>query len=225
MKKFVCLAVCLTMFTIRPVFAGDGHLTQFSLDFPGGTPGELVKAIEDATGKPLNVVIPTEESDFQLPPLKMTDVTVPQLFVALLQASGPVNTEPVYGFSTGTDDLGQLENDKQITDTSVWFFVYPKASPIVCQFYQLDPYLRHGFTVDDITTAIQTGWKMAGITSPPKMSYHKETRMLIAVGKQSDLSVIDNALKALKTSDYPAPATVINPTTGLPETDGNNSGK
>ena len=28
------------------------------------------------------------------------------------------------------------------------------------RFYLLTPYLERGMTVDDITTAIQTGWKM-----------------------------------------------------------------
>src|ERR1019366_7529267 len=46
-------------------------LTKFSLDFPGGTPQQLVTAIEKAMSKPLNVIIPAEHADFKLPPLKM----------------------------------------------------------------------------------------------------------------------------------------------------------
>ncbi len=62
-------------------------LTKFNLDFPGGTPKELVAAIEKAMGKPLNAIIPKEDEDLQMPPLKMNDVVVPQLFAALKAAS------------------------------------------------------------------------------------------------------------------------------------------
>ena len=62
-------------------------LTQFSLDFPGGTPAQLVKAIEKATGKPLNAIIPNEDADAKLPPLKMDNVDVVKLFRALELAS------------------------------------------------------------------------------------------------------------------------------------------
>src|SRR5881296_1011810 len=65
----------------------DDSLTRFDLDFPGGTPEQLVRSIEKASGKPVNVVIPPEHADVQLPKLKMKDVTVPQLFAALGAAS------------------------------------------------------------------------------------------------------------------------------------------
>ncbi len=55
-------------------------LTKFNLDFPGGKPAELVKAIEKAMGKPLNTIISDEDANVQLPPLKMNHVDVAQLF-------------------------------------------------------------------------------------------------------------------------------------------------
>ena len=51
--------------------------------------------------------------------------------------------------------------------------------------------------MDDITTAIETGWKMLGETSPPTISFHKDTKLLIAVGEPSKLETIDAVLKAL----------------------------
>ncbi|MHB8523085.1 MAG: hypothetical protein ACYDH9_20330 [Limisphaerales bacterium] len=70
-----------------PQSAAEASFTKFNLDFPGGTPGELVKAIEKASGKPLNVIIALNSADAQLPPLKMTGVTVPKLFEALTAAT------------------------------------------------------------------------------------------------------------------------------------------
>src|SRR5690242_14620396 len=65
----------------------ESHLTRFDLDFAGGTPNDLVRAIEKATGKPLNIVIPTGAADVPLPPLKMRGITVAELFKALQAAS------------------------------------------------------------------------------------------------------------------------------------------
>src|SRR5438270_450417 len=59
------------------------ELSKFDLDFPGGTPKELVSAIQKSAGKPLNVIIPDEFADTRLPALKMKNVDVAQLFRAL----------------------------------------------------------------------------------------------------------------------------------------------
>lgn len=198
-------------------------LTRFDLNFSGGTPKGLVAAIEKAMGKPLNVIIPEEDSNVQLPPLKMNNVDVAQLFQALQNASlkferfspplaGTYST--AYGFKT----------DGRPTDDSIWYFFVQKPAPPpgapvfppppkICRFYSLAPYLDRGYTVDDITTAIETGWKMLGDTARPKISFHKETKLLIAVGEPDKLEIINAALKALET---PRPKSVIDPATGLP---------
>ena len=62
-------------------------LRRFDLDFPGGRPRELVAAIQQALGKPLNAIIPDDCSNILLPPLKMNNVDVPHLFRALEVAS------------------------------------------------------------------------------------------------------------------------------------------
>ena len=95
MKISKYLALGLLAISLTPVFgqpspkpATDAPaLTKFNLDFPGGTPAKFIKAIEKAMGKPLNAIIPTEDADVQLPPLKMNDVDVAQLFKALEAAS------------------------------------------------------------------------------------------------------------------------------------------
>jgi hypothetical protein len=197
------------------------ELTKFNLDFPGGTPKELVAAIEKAMGKPLNAIIPTEDADVQMPPLKMTDVVVPQLFTALEVASRKQvaistsrNTFGSGSYSTFTTDYGFRTADSPLagtlSDSSIWYFYAEKPSmpPVVstqktCQFYSLAQYLDRGFTVDDITTAIQTGWKMAGDNPPPELNYHKETRLLIVYGEPDELKTIEDVLRSLPVkSDY-----------------------
>src|ERR1035437_1050455 len=133
MKKSILLAASLLALNLTPVFgqpnlnyvvkpslpvrvvnADTGQeyvpdtskLTKFNLDFPGGTPKELVAAIEKAMGKPLNAIIPTEDADLQMPPLKMNDVVVPQLFAALESASRKT-VEVVYpGMPRGSTSYG-----------------------------------------------------------------------------------------------------------------------
>src|SRR5438874_13542991 len=70
--------------------APDQNLARFDLDFPGGTPRQLVEAIEKGSGRPLNAIISDEYAVFYLPPLKMRAVTAPELFDALRASSQKV---------------------------------------------------------------------------------------------------------------------------------------
>jgi hypothetical protein len=202
-------------------------LTKFSLDFRGGPPKQLVTAIEKAMGKPLNAIIPPEHADVPLPPLKMSNVDVRQLFQALELTSQKTETRTTGGFPNSYQQYRTsygFRTQGQISDESIWYFYVEK--PIVppaevrtppekiCRYFSLAPYLERGQTVDDITTAIQTGWKMLGEEETPKISFHKETKLLIAVGEPAKLEIIDDVLKALKSA--PATAPFIDPATGLP---------
>jgi hypothetical protein len=193
----------------------EPQLTRFSLDFPGGTPKELVAAMEKAMGRPLNVIIPEELAATKLPALKMNGVTVPQLFQALTAASrkseavvsgvGVFNPYGPGSYQIANTGFGFRQGSEgRITDDTIWYFYVEKptlppvrSSAKVCHFYSLAPYLDQGYTVDDITTAIETGWKMMGDTTTPEISFHKDTKLLIAVGEPSKLETIDAVLKAL----------------------------
>jgi len=197
------------------------NLTKFSLDFPGGTPKQLVAAIEKATKRPLNAIIPDETADEPIPPLKMSEITVVDLFKAIEMASiknvayptgsyyaGGGGGKPSFSYQQMRTSIG-FQTDMPPTDNSIWYFhgrekvpdiakwsAEPPA-PRTCRFYPLTSYLERGLTVDDITTAIQTGWKMLGDQETPTISFHKETKLLIAVGEQAKLETIDAVLKAL----------------------------
>src|SRR5687767_1626779 len=60
---------------------------RFDLNFTGGVPQSLVERIEKGTGMPLNAIIPEEHQTFSIPPLKLRNVTVPQVFEAIAKAS------------------------------------------------------------------------------------------------------------------------------------------
>jgi hypothetical protein len=201
-------------------------LTTFNIDFPGGTPKELVTAIQKATSRPLNVIIPPEFADTKLPPLKMNGINVSQLFHALEAASSKVEayingTRAPGGYRSYESKMTGygFKTDGNISDDSIWYFhvekvpMPPADSPDkISRFYALAPYLERGLKVDDITTAVETAWKMTGETSPPEISFHKDTKLLIAVGDPKKLETIDSVLLALKPESSPSSFVIPPPT-------------
>jgi hypothetical protein len=175
----------------------------FDLDFAGGSPRSLVAAIEKATGKPLNAIVPDEYDNLSIPPMKFKDVTVPALFEALrlssiktLMSANGSYYQGDYGFQT-----------RGHGDNAIWYFQVTQPPPPqqFCRFYQLGPYLQD-YTIQDITTAIQTGWKLLGVKSPAQLKFHPETKLLIAVGPPEQLGTIDSVLSELRKAPKDAPA-------------------
>lgn len=222
MKKHLLLLLGISLLTFHPAPAQDSNakivqvikennaLPRFDLDFRGGSPGDLRNAIERATGKPLNAIIPEDCSDVRIPGISVKNVTVAQLFEAVVLASKDTRR-----YITGSGGFGAGTSWSVMTltygfrtegtpnETSIWYFYRDKIPdprtpvPDVCRFYQLSPYLDAGYKVEDITTAIETAWKMLGIAQGPEMKYHKDTKLLIAVGEADKLQMIDDALKQL----------------------------
>lgn len=224
--------------------SAPAELSRFSLDFPGGTPKALVADIQKAMGKPLNAIVPDEYADMKIPPLKMSNVNVQQLFSALEQASKKTEAYESSSYSGGGQfggyrainqiitSYGFQQGPGALTDDTIWYFHAEKppmptigGTPVeskAVRFYSLSPYLKSArdgrhLTVDDITTAIETGWKMLGETAPPKISFHKDTNLLIAVGQPDKLQMIDAVLKALEPeAASAAPEKVAAPKTAEP---------
>lgn len=190
----------------------DVRPVRFDLNFDGGTPGDLIDAIKRARGKAVNAVIPEEFATIQLPPLKMNDVTVAALFEALRMASikvvkhvtgtfrNPTTGDVSEQYSQKETGFGFRTNDREPTDNSVWFFFSNRDEqvlPDVLRFYHLENELEK-YKIEDITTSIQTGWKLLGLEKAPTLKFHPETKLLIAVGKEIDLQVINSVLSELR---------------------------
>lgn len=201
---------------------GAQELTRFDLDFSGGTVRELVAAIEKGLKRPLNVIVPEEFASTKMPALKMANVRVQQLFQALGSASRKLEAVPAvvthFGSGESSRNYKWVETGFSfepgpgaLSDDTIWTFrvekpaVAPEFSAAkVCRFYSLASLLDRQLTVEDITTAIETGWKMLGDTSPPMIKFHKDTKLLIAVGEPDKLELISAALRAL--GEVPAAA-------------------
>jgi hypothetical protein len=220
MKKHLLLLLGISLLMLHPALAQDttqkivpvvketNAQPRFDLDFRGGTPRDLLNAIEKATAKPLNAIIPDDCSDVRIPGISVKNVTVAQLFEAVILASKDTRR-----YMTGNGGFGGAGNWSVINltygfrtegtpnENSIWYFYRDKLpeapSQSVCRFYQLSPYLDAGYKVEDITTAIETAWKMLGIAPQPDIKYHKDTKLLIAVGAGYQLGMIDDALNQL----------------------------
>jgi hypothetical protein len=186
-------------------------LPRFDLEFPGGTPRELVRAIEKASSRPLNTIIPDEFANVKLPAVSVRNVTAAEVFAVLEIASRTnerhvwtdhttPNRNPADFYFEHVSNYG-FRTDGKPAENSIWYFYYDRppiqVEPVVCKFFQLGPHLEAGYSVDEIMTAVQTGWKMLGVTNPPHMTIHRETKILIAVGENDKVELIGDVLKQL----------------------------
>lgn len=202
---------------------------RFDLNFGGGGPADFIGVVSEARGKPVNAIIPDDLADTQLPEMHLKQVTVPQLFEALEAASRKTvfyrndgGYGPMRSYSEQQTSFG-FRTKGPVNDDAIWTFYYERPNPQpepaparAVRFYQLGPYLD-SYKIDDITTAIQTGWKMLGETSPPTMNFHKETKLLIAVGEPAQLQIIEEVLSQLATGGgTPRPAMATGRRLSLP---------
>jgi hypothetical protein len=140
----------------------------------------------------------------------MNAVNVAELFQALEAASrsSVVYTTGYMDYGAGGPQRRQVQQASvlygfrtqgPLDDSSIWSFYHEKPALIedvkTCRFWQLEPYLAT-YKIDDIITAVQTGYKLLGEPAPT-INFHKDTKLLIAVGGSSKLSLIDAVLKEL----------------------------
>jgi len=185
---------------------------RFDLDFKGGSVRALFDALSSARGKPVNVYLPRETETIVIAPFRVSGVTVKDILGAISSSSeaklfGEMR-ERLFRYSFFCVPDG--------SDSGVWSVkvsdLYTPESP-VCRVYSLSPYLEAGLSVDDITTAIRTAWKMSNYTpSTVNLSYHRETKLLIAVAPEDELKAIDQVLAALPKGSAGKKSTVAAPT-------------
>ncbi|HMO66081.1 MAG TPA: hypothetical protein PKE47_12805, partial [Verrucomicrobiota bacterium] len=190
-------------------FIGVGPATAdnpvFDLDFGGGRPAALVREIGEASGHPVNVIIPAELAETPLPPLNLRSVTVPALFSAL-QAAGP------YGFVTqGPPSHDAVWVFYQRTPPGGFLTMQPPPAPAVppppepprlreeVRVLNLRPSLNAGLSVEDITTAVRVACEMLPDGGQPKLTFHKETSLLITRGRPDQLQLVERVLSQLDT--------------------------
>ena len=157
----------------------------FDLKFPGGSPSELVAAIESA-GVKVNALIQPGMEKVRFPNLDFRDVTAANVLTA----------------------VSMLDNGRSarwLYSDRVWVLTAPPTNRRPQVFYV--GHLLSQLKIDDITTAIQTTWQMAGKPATAEMKFHEETRLLIVLGEPQQLESVSEVLGQLMNSIAGAPGT------------------
>lgn len=195
--------------TGQPIPGKDSN-KRFDFKFNGGTPRQFVDAVSAQSGLKVNVMIPTEDASQQLPAIDVYNVTIPQLFGAITQASQGVTN--VWSYVQGQRERiglqffkGFRSADQPPSQDSIWYYFAkiprdepPPVEPVTVKVYELSS-LLNDYTVDDITTAIKTTWQMLDSDSQvkPEMKFHAQTGLLVVRGTNQQLSMISQVIQQL----------------------------
>jgi hypothetical protein len=184
----------------------------FDLSFAGGTTKELVNEMEKASGLKLNVLIPQELTDANVPPMELRSVSVQSVFDALNVISRSSNMMWIRQPNSGNGNIWVLARSPDNRKTQAFYVGH----------------LLKKFTINDITTAVANTWELSGhevlfgggggafpgggggrtaLSSTGhlggKMMYHPETQLLIALGQPEQLNTTSNVLAQLELAIEP----------------------
>jgi len=164
-------------------------LTTFNIDFPGGTPDELVQRIAKDSGTKPNVIIPDHVANMRLPKFKLENVNTQQVFEAL----------NMVGDEKGAQQFRWVNEGGKADPNPVWILYKAPARQTTeaCQVTFIGNLLE-SFQLEDINAAIRTAWEMLGQSSSPALKFHKETKLLIAKGNEQELKLVQEVLKSLE---------------------------
>ena len=206
---------------VAPVFAPPGQPTEtpnalrFDFEFPGGSPAEFAKALSNAAGERVNLLIPDGVEDLRISKLNLSHVTVQDVLNGLSAIGsafrGTSGAEWMYQFHQINGAVGP-NGPRSVQPVWVLSAVRNQTTTkpnSILKVFSLSRYLgkpEQGLhSVEDIITAVQTGWKMQKISPLPELTYHPETKLLMAYGQDAHLTLITDVLKQL---EPPVPAPV-----------------
>jgi nitrogen regulatory protein PII len=158
----------------------------FDVDFPGGTLARLLVAIEGKLGSKPNVIASEEALGIVLPAFSLRQVTTGDLLQAL-EKLGIIEDMMLNISSTG----------KIITVQAKAYRKTRTATKPSTRIYDLRDVLG-AYKIADIVTAVETAWEMRIEKATAKMKFHEETKILIAVGDENELGVIEYVLQELR---------------------------
>ena len=168
----------------------------FNLTFKGGTPQELVQEMKNAVAGsftepdnvfPINVVVPKDLEDVQVPPLTMQSVNPRTVFDTLNLIW---QSEGLRWVSAG-DKAWVLQTAPDRRKAQAFFVGH----------------LLKKYKIEDITTAVKTTWEFGGNAGrlKPELKFHQDTEMLIALADGGQLSTVNEVLTQLRLGLQPEP--------------------
>lgn len=172
------LSLSFLFVTAQAAEVFGANAETFDLAFPGGPPAKLVEALEKASGQKLNVLLPPNLSTSAIPRMELRSVNVTTVFNSLNQVL--VLDENLRWFPV--DNVWILQSGTDRRNSQVFYVGH----------------LLSKFKIDDITTAIQTTWKLAGKESKTELKYHQDTQLLIALANKPQLETVTEVLRELQ---------------------------
>ena len=181
-----------------PALAGKGHTEAsvekiLNIDFPGGFLEELLETIEEQNGLTLNVIASVEARVQEIPSLKLRNVYIEDLMVAL------ENLGEFKVMSGGTNiftvlTLPKSRRPSQSRTPTVTVTIHEIRSLVAGENNTLL------FSVDDIVTAVRVGWDMMPDKGTPSLKFHEETNLLIVRGNRDEQGIAGAVLDKLNES-------------------------
>ncbi len=186
--------------------AGEGHAEAsvekiLNIDFRGGFLEELLQTIEEQNGLTVNVIASLEARLQEIPSLKLRNVQIGALMMAL-ESLGEFRV-----MSGGTNIFTVVTSPKSRRPTPLASQRSTRDRPIVT-IHDIRSLIAGEnntllFSVDDIVTAVSIGWDMmpGGTgTDEPSLKFHEETKLLIVQGNQDEQRIAKDVLDKLNES-------------------------
>ena len=149
----------------------------FDLAFDGGDIYELVKAIEKASGRPLNIIAPAAQPPVRIPRFSLKGVNEDTLFSAL--------------------SILRLEDGNvRLMRTGAAWVVQAAPDNRECSTFYVGHLLKK-FKVEDISTAIRTTWEM-GRERGGELKFHPETGLLFVLADKGQIGAVTSVLSEIR---------------------------
>lgn len=180
----------------------DVDATRFDLDFSGGSAQELIAALSEASGTRVNALIPAASDQFEMPALKFYHITVAEVLTSLsYRESVPVIHNPRDSLKTSIQyrDIGY----QWTFANNIWTMNVDALTPGVVLPIN---YVVHSFsigglldtyTIDAITTTIDSAWKLNEASEENKIMFHPETKILLVKCPEYDMNILTQVLNTL----------------------------
>jgi hypothetical protein len=168
----------------------DPENQPFDIDFPGGTLAELLTVIEGKLGAKPNVIASKEALEVVLTAFSLRKVRTTDVLNALEKLAA--FNRPRIEMSTSGRITIVLVKPVAIRK--------PRKAPTWTRVYDLRDLLLglNPYKIADIVTAVETAWGMDPEPHGARLKFHEETRLLIAMGTELELEIIDQVLREMR---------------------------
>lgn len=181
----ICLVCLVQTLAVGANEAEPREITPqtFDIRFPGGNLRDLTEAIKTQNeGIIPNIMMDEHAGSVLIPPFYLVNVSLMELMEALqyvdprLEIDAP--SEAVFAISAMEANIASFVAIYDIR-------------------YLLDPNSPQHFNMDDIATAIRTGWDMIPLSSEPAMKVHQETNLMIVRGNKEEQVIAETVIRQL----------------------------